>query len=491
MERIRIKPAGWLVLIFAISVPTLWVLERSFGAKPRVLRVGIEVWPGYAAGIYANNGFDATTKSLFYRDCNLEVQFGILSDADTSRDEAFTPLTPDGKPNPRSFDVMWSTIDFAAYELPRLRAKHPSIDARVFLQLDWSRGGDAIVVDKSIQNIAQLEGKTVSLAWNGPSGWLLASALYMDRRPTRDFVKLDDTQDPKKALKKFIERKVDAAVLWEPYVTAAQERQNSHVLLSTRSAANLIADLLVARKDFIDRNKDVLTDFCRCWLKAVEDVMEVPGIAVKPLMAGYNAGLRAVHTESDSPFRNPETTKQMLTQVALAGEAENAELFGLSRNHKQDEHSLFYIIFKKARELMGANQSFQPGDATDLSILDSLLSPKPQPVTCQGTENRQRVISREFLLPAASPTPEKDPLHDLADAAQTFSHACIALAGPHAAANRSRLIQDFNLNETRFLVSTDRSADRGTVYVLPDTGQEKNALQTHSGDDLQSWRAQR
>jgi ABC-type nitrate/sulfonate/bicarbonate transport system substrate-binding protein len=501
MERIRIKPAGWLALIFLGIFVIVGLWRKPGGHKlklGRPLRVGIEVWPGYAAGIYANGGFDPNEKSLFYKDCGLLVDFDILRADDASRDAAFTPRTPDGKPNPKSFDVIWSTIDFAAYELPRLRKKDPSINPKVFLQLDWSRGADAIVVDEQIQRLAALKGKTVSLDSHGPSVWLLASALNTQGLTTAD-VTLDDTKDPQKAEEKFIAGKVNAAVLWEPYITSALARRpKSHRLLSTMSAANLIADVLVARQDFIEEDRRrgdgkpdsccVLEDFCKCWLKAVQDITQRPDIAVQPLMQGYETGLKAEHTGANSPFKTKNETRDMLDRVALAGPAENAELFGLIR---KKEHPLFDIIFTKALKLMSDDSTFDPEDAKDTSIVESLLSPRPRAIRCQGTENRLRVISTDFPLDGGGGILD-DQLNSLADTAQTYSHACISLEGPRAVKIKSSLIQNYNLGAERFVIKSGARRDLGSIYVLADTELEDSAPRArHGDDDKELRRAQR
>ena len=48
---------------------------------------------------------------------------------------------------------------------------------RVFQQVDWSNGGDGIVVRESIKTIADLRGKTVVLAQNSPSHFFVLNAL--------------------------------------------------------------------------------------------------------------------------------------------------------------------------------------------------------------------------------------------------------------------------------------------------------------------------
>ena len=459
----HIKPAGWLALVFLASFLMLWTINNPKEPKSKLgrpLRVGVAVWPGYAGGIYANSGFKATKESIFWSDCNhLLVEFAVMGNGKQDREIAFTPFTP-GKPNGKQFDVVWSTVDYSAEELPRLRRQ--GIEARVFLQVDWSRGGDAIIADSKIESIRDLKGKIVALDWHGPSGWLLASTLKTAGLTKNDVI-IRDTQDPKKAGRNFEEDdKVAAAVLWEPYITEMldNQRRSCKVLLSTSSAANLIADVLVARKDFIDQHREVLEDFCRCWLKGAHDINQNPARAVKPLLAGFKS-------IPESPFTGEGNTRRMLNLIAAAGQAENAEMFGLLRANK---HPLFDSIFTQARDLMSDDRVFRPDDAKDTSILEKLISPRPQPVDCKNTENIKPVLAQEIALDLAAgnntPAGRQARLDELATTALTYSQACISLEGPQAREAKLYLADHYKFDETRFV--TKPNGNRGLVYVLPD-----------------------
>src|SRR5436305_11394075 len=125
------------------------------GRLGRPLRVGIVTWAGYAGGIVANNGFKPNTDSIYFRKHKLCVQFMLMEDVD-ARAKAFARGGKDG------VDIVWSTVDFWANELPGFRKN--GTPARAIMQVDWSRGGDAIVADARIHRIEDLAGKKISLA---------------------------------------------------------------------------------------------------------------------------------------------------------------------------------------------------------------------------------------------------------------------------------------------------------------------------------------
>jgi NitT/TauT family transport system substrate-binding protein len=134
------------------------------GLLGRPLRVGVVTWPGYAGGIVANNGFKPNKDSIYYKKHNLCVQFMLMEDVD-ARSKAFARGGKDG------VDIVWSTVDFWANELPGFLKS--GVKARAVMQVDWSRGGDAIVADNSIKRIEDLYQKKISLALFTPSHWLL------------------------------------------------------------------------------------------------------------------------------------------------------------------------------------------------------------------------------------------------------------------------------------------------------------------------------
>ena len=72
--------------------------------------------------------------------------------------------------------VGWATLDMVPLFLEGLR-KDSRVMPRIYQQVDWSNGGDGIVVRDSIKSMADLRGKTVVLAQNSPSHFFILNAL--------------------------------------------------------------------------------------------------------------------------------------------------------------------------------------------------------------------------------------------------------------------------------------------------------------------------
>ena len=122
-----------------------------------------------------------------------------MEDVD-ARAKAFASGGKDG------VDIVWSTVDFWANELPGFIKG--GVKAKAILQVDWSRGGDAIVADRSIQRIEDLKGKRVSLALFTPSHWFLEYNLQNSS--------LDDTEQSKSSRTSSAKtlRRMLAQTLW-------------------------------------------------------------------------------------------------------------------------------------------------------------------------------------------------------------------------------------------------------------------------------------
>ena len=101
------------------------------GLLGRPLRVGVVTWPGYAGGIVANNGFKPNKQCIYWNNHKLLVEFLLMEDVD-ARAKAFARGGKDG------VDIVWSTVDFWANELPGF-AKN-GVKAKAIMQVDWSRG---------------------------------------------------------------------------------------------------------------------------------------------------------------------------------------------------------------------------------------------------------------------------------------------------------------------------------------------------------------
>src|SRR5919198_3726357 len=128
----------------------------------RTVRFAINVWAGWGPIIYANNGFrpGKVWKAPGGKDFKVEL---VLIDDPVAMRDAYAA---------GNVHVGWATLDMLPLFLEGLR-KDSRVMPRVYQQIDWSNGGDGIVVRDSIKNVAALRGQKVVLAKNSPSHYFL------------------------------------------------------------------------------------------------------------------------------------------------------------------------------------------------------------------------------------------------------------------------------------------------------------------------------
>src|SRR4029079_3952311 len=89
------------------------------------------------------------------------------------------------------------------------------------------------------------------------------------------------TQHAPAAAAMFKAKQVDAAVTWEPDLSAAVTARGdeAHVLVSTTAASHIIAHTLCARQDRLDKGPDTLRDFVHGWFDGIESIKNDPANA--------------------------------------------------------------------------------------------------------------------------------------------------------------------------------------------------------------------
>jgi outer membrane protein OmpA-like peptidoglycan-associated protein/ABC-type nitrate/sulfonate/bicarbonate transport system substrate-binding protein len=228
----------------------------------RPLRVALSQWPGHMALLVGAGGLRTTSGSIAAaQGLDLEIQF--IEDA-PSKNEALRK---------GSVDFVWQTVDELPISLGAYRAA--GVEARAFMQIDWSRGGDACIASREVQTVENVYGRKSAMLMFSPDHTVFEFMINNSRltpaqvREVRKATKFS-ADDFTYARTLFDEGKVDVACLWEPDVTLALEgRPGSHRLFSTADATELVADVLVARADFLDANPDLASKLARVWFESV------------------------------------------------------------------------------------------------------------------------------------------------------------------------------------------------------------------------------
>lgn len=321
------------------------------GKLSRPLVVGINTWAGHSPGIVYNRGLEPSAKSLYKTKLGIEVKFVLLEDP-AAKLAAFRK---------GDIDVMWNTVDNWAREasvLSETAAKGKSV-----IMEDWSRGGDGIVSLASINSIEDLKGKRISCTQFTPSHFLLLYLLSQSGLSPEDRSAVEKsiifTQDAPAAAAMFKAKQVDAAVTWEPDLSAAVTARGdeAHVLVSTTAATNVIADTLVARQQVIDEAPATMQAFVSGWLKGIELMRDDPAAANQ--IVGEALKL------------DGETVSGMLSGLKLTAYADNAQFYGLTGG-KAHYETLFDTAFMIWRKKGLVTRAVSAKDWVDTRFLGSL-----------------------------------------------------------------------------------------------------------------------
>lgn len=299
------------------------------GRLNRPLVVGINTWAGHAPGIVFNNGMDPNGGSQYKSKYGMDVKFVLLEDP-AAKLAAFRS---------GEVDIMWNTVDNWAREASVLAEQNQK--AKSIIMQDWSRGGDGIVALSSIKQVEDLKGHKIACTQFTPSHFLLLyllsqSGLTPDERAGVEKNIIFMTDAPAAAAA-FKAKQVDAAVTWEPDLSAAVTARGSeaHVLVSTQAATNIIADTLCARQDVIDQAPETVRDFVRGWLDGIEMIKNNPN-------GSYEVVARALKLDTD-------TVSGMLSGLKLTPYADNAQFYGLTgaKAHYETLFDTAFVIWRK------------------------------------------------------------------------------------------------------------------------------------------------
>ncbi len=247
-----------------------------------IVQFPINVWPGWAPIITANNGMEANEGSLFYKKYGFYLKLALVDDPVKARD-----LFASGHSH-----VLWGTLDMIALFAPEL-AKDSRTVPVVCQQIDWSDGGDGVVARGNIRTINDFrmkagQRKKVVLAQNSPSHYLIMS-LLIDAGIDPAEVDFKWAGDAPAAAKIFVQDKTfDAFVGWAPDIyTVSEQVKDTRLVVSTESANHLVADVWAVRNDFYRDHPDIVANLVRGIFEGVDLVRkDVPG-AAKLMSAAY------------------------------------------------------------------------------------------------------------------------------------------------------------------------------------------------------------
>lgn len=248
-----------------------------------VVQFPINVWPGWAPIVMANHGMEANDQSVFFQKYGFYVQLSIVDDPVKARD-----LFASGHSH-----VLWGTLDMMALFAPEL-IKDSRTAPVICQQVDWSGGGDGIVVRgdiKSMNDFRATNGKRrkVVLAQNSPSHYLIMT-LLLEAGIDPANVDFRWAADAPAAAKIFVQDKsFDAFVGWSPDIYNVTDLvPGTRLVVSTASANHLVADVWAVRNDFYRDHPDIVANLVRGIFEGTDMVRKDVDGAAKLMSKAFN-----------------------------------------------------------------------------------------------------------------------------------------------------------------------------------------------------------
>ena len=332
----------------AQKLPAVQGISSYKPMTDRTVRFALNVWAGWAPIIFANNGLKAGKVWKTPGGQDFKVDLVLIDDPVAMRDAYAAG----------NVHIGWGTLDMVPLLLDSLR-KDSRVMPRIYQQVDFSNGGDGIVVRDNIKTIADLRGKTIVLAQNSPSHFFVLNALINGGVQPAE-VKFKFTQDAFQAAAAFnADKSLAGAVSWAPDIYNLSKIKGNRMLVTTATANKLIADVWFARADFAKDHADVLEGLVRGIFDGMEALKEQPNkqAVAKLMAAGYSI------PESDA--------LGMLGDAHSTNHAENREFF-LNQNNPTNFERTWNTAYYLYKRIGAVSDKTDFDHVMDFSLIEKL-----------------------------------------------------------------------------------------------------------------------
>jgi NitT/TauT family transport system substrate-binding protein len=321
----------------------------KWDSKEKIVQFPINVWIGWLPIVAANHGFAPNTESVFYKKFGFKVNLKLIDDPVTARDAYASGES----------HVLWGTLDMMVLFASELM-KDSRISPRIYQQIDWSNGGDGMVVRSKISSIQDLRGKTVVYAQNSPSQYFLNNLLLVSGIQPSE-VKHKYTNTAFEAAAAFVsDPSIDACVSWAPDIYNIPEKvKNTRILTTTSEANKVIADVWAVRADFAKDHPDIVKGLVAGIFDGMRSIKDSTAkvAAMQQLAEGYGMTL--------------DDIKGMQYDAHLTNFAENKDFFLNASSPSNFERTWKNITFVY-KELGLVSTPVRFDEVMDFSVIKAL-----------------------------------------------------------------------------------------------------------------------
>ena len=216
--------------------------------------IGISGWTGFApltlakeAAIFARNGLDVTLRKVPQASRHLAIASGDIQCAATTVETW----------------IVWNASGVATTQL---------------FQMDKSYGADGMVVRNTIGAIKEVKGKTVAASSPGTAPYFtLAWMLKKNGLTMKDVTVVN--MEPGPAAQAFIAGQNDAAMTYEPYLSAVRENPQAGRIIATTLDYPMVMDTFGCTPKFIAENEAAVKALLESYYEALDRIRSDPAKA--------------------------------------------------------------------------------------------------------------------------------------------------------------------------------------------------------------------
>jgi NitT/TauT family transport system substrate-binding protein len=231
------------------------------------------------------------------------------------------------------------------------------LELKAVLVNDNSAGNDALMVAPKIQGFPDLRGRKIALEQYSVSHFVLYTALARNGLTPKDVNVVNLSAGDAAAA--FMSGRVDAAVVWNPWISQIEKSGAGRPLFTSTQMPGLIPDLLVAQAGAIQTKRKEFIGMIRAWFDTQAFIQSQPD--------------RAVAIMAKVVDMSPEQYRVFLPGTRFFDAAANRDAFD-----PHNEHSLVRVAptigaFLLSNKLIDAVPDAAKG--VDRSLLDAALTP--------------------------------------------------------------------------------------------------------------------
>lgn len=278
------KSVAWTLCILLLAVSIMAGCSKSqeasggasSGGKSEPIKLALSPWPGWFVwylvkekGFFEKNGVNVEL-----------VWFPVYSDS--------LSALATGKVDANS-QTLSDTLAPAS----------KGIKLKAVLVNDNSAGGDGIVAKPEIASVKDLKGKKVATELGTVDHLLMLTGLDKNGLKEKDVQYVNMTVND--AGPAFIAGNLDAAVLWEPFLSKAIAEGKGKLLFSSKDTPGLIPDLLVFREEVTKNRPDDVKKILNAWFDALaywkenpEESLKIMAKAAETPVEEYKLGVDSV-----------------------------------------------------------------------------------------------------------------------------------------------------------------------------------------------------